>query len=88
MTWPPEGWAPAWVPETEPGVELAPPGWVRACRYGVGPLAPGCGAPAVWRVSEGGAPGFERWAAYCASHTYGRRIVSGVLLVAVLRAVA
>jgi hypothetical protein len=78
-----------WEPETERGVEMAPPGWKRGCRWGVRAVNPvGCGQPAVWRVSLGGQPGYERWIPYCAEHTYGRRIVSGVLLVAVLRAVA
>lgn len=77
-----------WVPETEPGVEMVPLDWSRQCRYGVGPGRPGCGAPAVWRVSLGGRPGYELWAPYCGGHTFGRRIVDGRLLVCVLRAVA
>lgn len=87
MTWPPEGWCWVWVEETEPGVELVPADWDRRCRHGVGPLAPGCGEPAVMRVSEGGRPGFERWAPYCAGHLCTRRIHGGVLQVRVLRAV-
>lgn len=88
MTPAPPGYEWCWQPEAATWQTLPEGVESRPCRYGAGGGHASCGRPSVWRMNRASSRDYPVWWHYCGEHVYGRRIVSGVLLVAVLRAVA